>query len=73
MHIVSMIQGQYQDKRMIIQRYLYYRDIGGRGAPLPLVGKGQPIAIGGEGILVAYCKGIIRILHGYFHDLIVSS
>ena len=73
MHIANIIQGQHQDKRMIIQWYLYYGDIGGRGAPLPLVGKGQPIAIGGEGILVAYCKGIIRILHGCFHDLLVSS
>ena len=73
MHFVSKIQGQYQDNIMIIQLCLYYRDSGGKGAPLPLVGKGHPIAIGGEGILVAYCKGIIRILHGYVHDLIVSS
>ena len=47
--------------------------MGGRGAPLPLVQKGHPIAIGGEGILLAYCKDIIRILHGYVHDLMMSS
>ena len=73
MHHVSIVQGQYQDNTTIIQRYLYYRDIGGRGAPLPLVGKGQPIAIGGEGILLAYRKDIIRILHGYVHGLMMSS
>ena len=36
--------------------------------------KGHPIAIGGEGIQFAYCKDIVRILHGYYDDLIgVSS
>ena len=73
MHIVSIVQGQCQDNIMIIQLYLYYKDIGERGAPLPLVEKGHPIAIGGEGILLAYCKDIIRRLHGYVHDLMMSS
>ena len=58
---------------MMIHRHLHYRDIGGRGAPLPLVQKGHPIAIGEEGILLAYCKEIVRILHGYVHDLMMSS
>ena len=35
--------------------------------------KGYPIAIGGEGIPFAYCKDLVKILHGYYNDLIGVS